>query len=375
MDLILVQIRIELVSKSKFIHQVEPFFDKDDKKAITKYLDSGGWITEHFQTVELENKMKSYVNRKYAIAVPNGTIAIYLALLANNIGKGKKVAVPNLTMIATINAVIWSGAEPVIIDTDDDMSMCMSFEKLIKTKNIDAVIYVPLNGRTKNGLNIQKWCKENKKILIEDSAHALGSKYSKTTMCGSLGEASILSFTPHKIITMGQGGMILTDKKKIYDQIIKLKTFNRSGDKSDWHEGFGLNFKITDLQSALGLSQFGKLKKFIKNKKIIHEEYRKKVNSESTEILDFGELEVPWFIDCFINSKNIKNSIQKKLDTNNIGYRDAYPPLSSQKYLKNVTKTNLDNSMNTSGKILWLPSSNGLSKTEIGRVASVLNAF
>ena len=76
MDLILVQIRIELVSKSKFIHQVEPFFDKDDKKAITKYLDSGGWITEHFQTVELENKIKSYVNRKYAIAVPNGTIAL-----------------------------------------------------------------------------------------------------------------------------------------------------------------------------------------------------------------------------------------------------------------------------------------------------------
>ena len=82
-------------------------------------------------------------------------------------------------------------------------------------------------GELKNGLSIQKWCKENKKILIEDSAHALGSKYSKTTMCGSLGEASILSFTPHKIITMGQGGMILTDKKKIYDQIIKLKTFNR----------------------------------------------------------------------------------------------------------------------------------------------------
>jgi len=327
------------------------------------------------QTVELENKIKKYVNRKYAIAVPNGTIAIYLSLLANNIGKGKKVAVPNLTMIATINAVIWSGAEPVIIDTDDDMSMCMSFEKLIKTKNIDAVIYVPLNGRTKNGLRIQKWCKENKKILIEDSAHALGSKYSKTAMCGSLGEASILSFTPHKIITMGQGGMILTDKKKIYDQIIKLKTFNRSGDKSDWHEGFGLNFKITDLQSSLGLSQFDKLKKFIKNKKIIHQEYSKKVGSESAEILDFGELEVPWFIDCFINSKNKKNSIQKKLDTNNIGYRDAYPPLSSQKYLKNVTKTNLDNSLNTSGKILWLPSSNGLSKKEIGRVASVLNTF
>jgi len=194
-------------------------------------------------------------------------------------------------------------------------------------------------------------------------------------MCGYLGDLSVLSFTPHKIITMGQGGMILTDKKKIYDQIIKLKTFNRSGDKSDWHEGFGLNFKITDLQSSLGLSQFSKLNKFIKNKKIIHEEYSKKVDSENIEILDFGKLEVPWFIDCFIDSKNIKSSIQKKLKSNDIGYRDAYPPLSFQKYLKNVTKTNLDNSLKTSDRILWLPSSNGLSKTEIDKVASVLNTF
>ena len=95
-------------------------------------------------------------------------------------------------------------------------------------------------------------------------------------------------------------------------RLLSLKLLIDSGDKSDWHEGFGLNFKITDLQSALGLSQFGKLKKFIKNKKIIHEEYRKKVNSESTEILDFGELEVPWFIDCFINSKKYKKFNSEK---------------------------------------------------------------
>jgi perosamine synthetase len=363
------------VSKSKFIHQVEPYLDKDDKKSIIKYLDSGGWLTEHMQTYELENKIKNFVNRKYAIAVPNGTIAIYLALLANNIGKGKKVAVPNLTMIATINAVIWSGAEPVIIDTDDDMNMCMSYEKLISSKNIDAVIYVPLNGRTKNGLKIQKWCKENNKVLIEDSAHALGSKYNKTKMCGSLGEVSVLSFTPHKIITMGQGGMVLTDKKKIYDQIIKLKTFNRSGDKSDWHQGFGLNFKITDLQSSLGLSQFDKLEIFIKNKKRMHKEYSEKMTTKSLEILNFDELEVPWFIDSFIGNKTLKKLILKKLDTNNIGYRDAYPPLSSQKYLKNIVKTDLTNSLKTKGKIIWLPSSNGLSKAEINRVASVLNTL
>ena len=87
------------------------------------------------------------------------------------------------------------------------------------------------------------------------------------------------------------------------------------------------------------------------------------------------ELEVPWFIDSFIGNKTLKKLILKKLDTNNIGYRDAYPPLSSQKYLKNIVKTDLTNSLKTKGKIIWLPSSNGLSKAEINRVASVLNTL
>ena len=203
-------------------NQVEPYIDQDDINSVSKYLSSGGWVTEHRVTKALEDKIKSFVDRKYCLAVPNGTIAIYLALVASGIQKGHKVAVPNITMIATINAIIWAGAEPVIVDIDN--SLCMSVESLKKISHIDAAIFVPLNGRVGSGLEIEQYCKDRDIILIEDSAHALGSSY-LNQKCGSLGNVSIFSFTPHKIITMGQGGMVLLDDEDVYQNLIDINCF------------------------------------------------------------------------------------------------------------------------------------------------------
>ena len=135
---------IEKESMSKKINQIEPLIDIEDEKAVSSYIQSGGWITEHHATTKLEKNIKNYVERKYAIAVPNGTIAIYLSLLSLGLTKGKRVAVPNLTMIATINAIIWAGAIPVLVDVDE--TLCMSLKSLKKLKNLEAVIFVPLNG-------------------------------------------------------------------------------------------------------------------------------------------------------------------------------------------------------------------------------------
>ena len=257
--------KTELEYKLDKIFQVEPSISDDDIKNVSDYMSSGSWITESKVTRELENSIKSYLNRDYAVAVPNGTIAIYLSLLAAGVKEGMKVGIPNLTMIATINAIIWADAIPVIIDTND--SLTMSYEKLRNVKKLKAVIYVPLNGRIQDGLEIQKWCKKNNKILIEDSAHALGTKYSSNYKAGSLGDVSIFSFTPHKIITTGQGGMVLTNNRKISNNLSDLKYFNRRKDKLDWHDGFGLNFKFTDLQAALGIAQFKRLNSHIERKK------------------------------------------------------------------------------------------------------------
>ena len=352
------------------INQVEPNISTEDIESVSQYMQSGSWITEHKLTKELEEKLASYVDRKYAVAVPNGTIAIYLALIASGIREGHKVAVPNITMIATINAIIWAGAEPVIVDVDN--TLCMSLDSLKKVPEINAAIFVPLNGRVGSGLEIQDYCEDKDIILIEDSAHALGSSY-LNQKCGSLGSLSIFSFTPHKIITMGQGGMVLLDDESLYQKLIDIKTFNRKKDKSDVHEGFGLNFKITDLQSSLGLSQLSKLEEFIKLKKELHSQYSNNINNKYLK--SFNENETPWFIDFYCNSESQREELHLYLKQKNIETRFSYPSLSSQSYLQNIKKTDLTFSEEISNNILWLPSSTNLSREDAKYVSSAVNNF
>ena len=352
------------------INQVEPNISSEDIESVSEYMQSGSWITEHKLTKELENKIAGYVDRKYAVAVPNGTIAIYLALIASGIKEGHKVAVPNITMIATINAIIWAGAEPVIVDIDNNL--CMSLDSLKKVPDIDAAIFVPLNGRVGSGIEIQEYCKDKDIILIEDSAHALGSSY-LNQKCGSLGSLSIFSFTPHKIITMGQGGMILSDDENLYQKLIDIKTFNREKDKSDFHKGFGLNFKITDLQSSLGLSQLSKLEEFIKLKKDLHRQYSNNINDKYLK--SFNEYETPWFIDFYCISEKQREELYLYLKQKNIETRFSYPSLSSQSYLQNIEKTDLTFSEKVSNNILWLPSSTNLSIEDVEYVSSAVNNF
>ena len=352
------------------INQVEPNISSEDMESVSRYMQSGSWITEHKLTKDLEDKVATYVDRKYAVAVPNGTIAIYLALIASGIRDGHKVAVPNITMIATINAIIWAGAEPVIVDIDNNL--CMSLDSLKKVPDINAVIFVPMNGRVGSGLEIQEYCKDKDIILIEDSAHALGSSY-LNQKCGSLGSLSIFSFTPHKIITMGQGGMVLTDDENLYQKLIDVKTFNREKDKSDVHKGFGLNFKITDLQSSLGLSQLSKLEEFIKMKKNLHRKYSNYINDKYLK--SFSEYETPWFIDFYCNGENQREELHLYLKQKNIETRFSYPSLSSQSYLQNIEKTDLTFSEKVSNNILWLPSSTNLSREDVEYVSNAVNNF
>ena len=352
-------------------NQVEPYIDQDDVNSVSNYLSSGGWVTEHRVTKELEDKIKNFVGRKYCLSVPNGTIAIYLSLLAAGIGKGKRVAIPNLTMIATINAAIWADAEPVLVDVDEDL--CMSYEDLLNKKNIDAVIFVPLNGRTGDGTKIYNWCKKNQVKFTEDSAHALGSSY-ENLMCGSLGDLSIISFTPHKLITMGQGGMILTNNKKYIEYLSDLKYFNRLKDKNDWHKGFGLNFKITDLQASLGLSQFDKIQSFINNKRNLLKEYEEKIENPNVFIPKFKNHELPWFFDLKINTIKNKKILKEALTRGGIETREFYPALSLQKYLSKYRDSGLKYSESIFKKILWLPSSNGLSNRDVSYISSVINS-
>ena len=135
----MVQKKTGLGLRQDRIFQVKPDLDKSDIDSVVNYLNSGGWLTEHKITESFEKEIKDYVDRKSAFSVPNGTIAIYLSILASGIKKGSRVAVPNLTMIATINAVLWAESIPVLVDVDE--TLCMSYEKLTEVNDLDAVIF------------------------------------------------------------------------------------------------------------------------------------------------------------------------------------------------------------------------------------------
>ena len=352
------------------INQVEPNFDSLESEYIVDYLNSGGWATENKVTRDFEQKIANYVGMKHAIAVPSGTVALYLAVLSLNLKKGSYIGVPNLTMVATINAILWAGHIPVIIDTDEEM--CLSLDSLMKVDKISALMYVPLNGKSGNAFEIKHYCQENKILLIEDSAHALGSKYDSSTPCGSLGDLSVISFTPHKIITTGQGGMILTNNKDFYNFLVQIKSFNRTKDKSDFHDGFGLNFKITDLQASLGLSQFMKLDNFISRKEEILKYYKENLKTDLFSFQPFVNYEVPWFFDIQFKTEALKRDFQDYLDTKGIETRDCYPALSTQPYLKKYKNEHLEYSENVYKKILWLPSGNNLDEDQLSYICKTV---
>ncbi|OUW74381.1 MAG: hypothetical protein CBD76_00480 [Pelagibacteraceae bacterium TMED216] len=353
------------------ITQVQPNFDDSESKDIAKYFESDGWLTENKITKTFEEQISKFQGREFAIATTSGTIALYLAILALKLNPGSNIVVPNLTMVATINVIKWAGHNPVIVDTDEEL--CLNLTKLIELKNIHAVMFVPLNGKGGKGIEVMNFCNENNIPLIEDSAHALGSNYSDSLKCGSLGDLSILSFTPHKIITTGQGGMVLTNNEKYNEFIYNFKSFYREKDKSDYHEQLGLNFKFTDIQATVGLTQFNKLNKFITRKNQIQKRYLENIQNEKFKVVEFKNHELPWFHTLeFKNPKHLSN-VQKKLYDNKVETRTFYPPLSEQKYLKNSSKTDLTSSSDTLNRFLWLPSSTKLIDKDIDYISDLLN--
>lgn len=353
------------------INQIEPGFSKSELNKVKKYLDSGGWITEHTQTRILEKKLSKFTGRKYCITFPNGTITMSAILHCLNIGAGDEVIVPGYTMIATANAPTFVNAKTVLCDIDKD-NLCMCPQDLQKriTKKTRAVIYVTLNGRSGKIEEIKKICKNKNIYLIEDSAHSLGS-YHKKKHHGNFGVASSMSFSMPKIITMGQGGCVLTDSKQLEKKLNRFKNFGRDNSGNDIHNHIGYNFKITDIQSVLCNAQLTNIKKKITKKKKIFETYKNNLKiNKNIKFYKFFKSETPWFVDIYVNKReNLISYLKKK----GIGTRKVYPAISKQKIFKKKFK--LKNCEEICKKGLWLPSSLNLKKKEILAICKEINNF
>ena len=351
------------------IYQIKPVLGNKVKRKLVNYIKKDHWLTEYKITENFEKKFSKFTNSKYCICFPNGTLTMSSILACLGLKKNAEVLVSNYTMVATANVVKFVNLKLKLVDiSENDLCMCpRDLEKKI-TKNTKVVIYTQMNGRVGQIKEIRKICNKKKIFLIEDSAHAIGS-YIKDIHIGNSGIAASFSFSMPKLITMGQGGAVITNNKNLATKLRYYKNFGRKKSGEDIHNFLGYNFKITDIQSLLALEQLNDIKKRIKIKKNIYKRYKENLkNNSNIKFFDFKKDETPWSVDIYSNKIN---KIKKILIKNKIYTRDVYPPLNSQKIYKNFKGLPISNYYCKKG--LWLPSSIDLKNKDIDKICKIIN--
>jgi perosamine synthetase len=357
------------------IPQMEPWMGDEERAAVDNYMTSGGWITEFQNTAKFEELVATYCGAKHAIAVNNGTISLTLAAFALGIGPGDEVIVPNFTMIATPNSVKMLGAVPVFVDVEPE-TLCMDVTQVAAkiSRRTKAVFYVDINGRyPRAGIEpLMRLCQDRGIAFVEDAAQALGSRFPDGQHMGTKGIIGSLSFSTPKIITTGQGGMLLTNDDNMATKLRQLKDFGRTRGGTDVHGTIGFNCKFTELQACIGIAQMNKLPSRVIKKKQIWDWYRTGLsNVPEVRLLSMDTTHcVPWFYEIWTEDRT---ALQAYLKSRGIGTRVMYPPINEQECYK--IKGEFPVSRDIGGHGLWLPSATQLDQAQVSRVCSAVKDF
>jgi perosamine synthetase len=237
----------------------KPFLTDDETKNVLAALRTG-WISSKGKFISrFEDKFSQYCDVKYAVSTSNGTAALHLALTALGIGAGDEVIVPTLTFIATANSVTYTGAKPVFVDSRRDY-WCIDPDKISErvTRRTKAIIPVHLYGHPCDMDAISDVAREHKLLVVEDASEAHGAEF-RSRKIGSFGDVSCFSFYGNKTITTGEGGMCLTNSRSLARRLRILRDHGMNPSKPYWHDVIGFNYRMTNLQAAIGLAQTKKL--------------------------------------------------------------------------------------------------------------------
>lgn len=260
------------------------WIDDEDISEVVKVLKSD-FLTTGPKIKELEKKFSDYVDSKYAVAVSSGTAALHLACLASGLKKNQEEITSPLTFAASANCALYCGATPIFVDINNNG--LINEEKIMEkiTKKTRVIIPVHYSGLPCDMEKIKKISEEHNLVVIEDACHAIGARY-KNTMIGdcSYSNQTVFSFHPVKHITTGEGGIITTNSKDVYEKLVLLRNHGITKDlhkfvhtnDGPWYyemQNLGFNYRITDFQCALGISQLTKINKFIQKRRQIARKY------------------------------------------------------------------------------------------------------
>jgi len=362
--------------KSYTVPQLIPYVDAEELINLGEVI-KNKWITEGPFSEKFLQLIRDFTGAKYAVLANNGTLALFLGLMAIGIKEDDEIIVPDFTFISSGTSVVFAGAKPVFVDVDETSLNidCSKIEDAI-TEKTKAIMPVHLYGQSADMDPILKITNKYNLKVIEDAAQGYGVFY-KGKHVGAIGDVGIISFFADKTVTTGEGAVILTNNEKIYEKLRYLRNQGRLHSGTFQHAHLGMNFRMTDIQSALGVAQ---LKKFDKIKKIKINNYNlyKELLKDVDEIEFIKKMEFSNFVPFRANIKipNLKGLIEF-LERNRIQTRGFFYPLHRQPCLKYLgykeEEFPVSNKLNNIG--ISLPVFCNLTKEQIHYVCDKIKEF
>ena len=356
------------------ISVLEPSMQGNELNYVSECIKTN-WISSQGKFVnEFEKVFEDFHPQTYALAVSNGTVALHLSLIALGIKQGDEVIVPSLTFAASANAVIHSGAKPVFCEVDPE-TWCIDpceVEKLISPRT-KAIMPVHLYGHPCEMDVLRSICDKSKLLMIEDSAEALGSQW-KGQKVGTFGDAATFSFFGNKTITTGEGGMILFQDSKVAQRARILRDHGMSKDRRYWHDFVGYNYRLTNIQAAIGVAQMEKFQKILEKKITISKFYDSILHgSDGIVKLPFQpkhSIHSNWLYGIILDKKINRENISSELLALGIETRPFFFPLHTMPpYMEYKKSNSLSHSIDLSSQGLSLPTSVDLTDNELQSIS------
>ena len=364
----------------KFILTAGPSISQKEIFYVNDAVSTGWNNNANLYVKKLENKFANYLGCKYAISTSSCTGAMHIALMALGIKKDDEIIVPNITWVATANAIAYVDAKPVFADIDL-RDWCLDpavIEKLI-TKKTKAIMPVHLYGQPCNMEKINKIAKKYNLYVVEDAAPAIGAKFNGKK-CGTFGEFGAFSFQGAKLLVSGEGGMLVTNNKNLYLKALKISNQGRNYKKTFFIDCMGVKYKMSNIQAALALGQLERVDELIALKRRIFSWYEKYLKNLDMITLNYEAPKtksIYWMTSIVLNPKyKIKrDSLIKYLLKNKIDSRPVFPELSSFHYWGKKNVKTLKNSKYLSANAINLPSGVCLKENDIKRVCQVIRKY
>ena len=361
---------------NKFIPVNTPLLNGNEEKYMIECIRTG-WISSEGPFIkQFEEKFASYIGRKEGIAVANGSGALDIAVAALKIGIGDEVIMPTFTIISPAQSVVRAGATPVLVDSDaDTWNMDVSQIEAKITNKTKAILVVHIYGLPVDMDPILDLCKKYKLLLIEDAAEMHGQTY-KGIKCGSFGDISTFSFYPNKHITTGEGGMILVNDPLLAERCRKLRNISfEPNDRRYVHYELGWNYRMTNMQAALGVAQLEKIEYHLVRKREIGDAYQyglKEIKGFKLPLskTDYAE-NIYWVFGLVADSEELCTQTIKKLNAAGVANRQFFWNMHEQPVFKKMglfTNEKYPNSEKLARCGFYIPSGLGISNEDIDLV-------